>query len=209
MKVNPYETLGISKEASPEDIKKAYRSRASKTHPDKEGGSHEDFLAVQESYEILSDPERKERYDSTGETKPEEGASALSIILEIFSQVAETLDPVHQDLVHEVRTFLKTKRKGVRSEVRNLRKQAKRWRIIGRKIKAPGHNPVKSMCRSQRASILQNYVQQRGIRKMIDTCLEMMRDWSYDFEPGVAQVNKSASLDDYLRAALMGNMRRG
>lgn len=58
-----YATLGISKNASAEEIKKAYRKLASRHHPDK-GGDKAKFQQIQEAYSILSDPEKKEQYDN-------------------------------------------------------------------------------------------------------------------------------------------------
>lgn len=58
-----YSTLGISKDATPEEIKKAYRRLASKHHPDK-GGDADEFRKIQEAYEILIDPITKGSYDN-------------------------------------------------------------------------------------------------------------------------------------------------
>jgi DnaJ-class molecular chaperone len=58
-----YKTLGINKDASPEEIKKAYRSLASKHHPDK-GGDTATFQKIQAAYDTLSDPQKKEQYDN-------------------------------------------------------------------------------------------------------------------------------------------------
>jgi len=60
-----YDTLGVGKDASPGDIKKAYRKRASKAHPDK-GGSSEEMAKVNRALDVLSDPQRREDYDRTG-----------------------------------------------------------------------------------------------------------------------------------------------
>ena len=63
-----YEVLGISKSASPDEIKKAYRTLAKKYHPDinKEPGAEEKFKEVQEAYDILSDDKKKALYDQYG-----------------------------------------------------------------------------------------------------------------------------------------------
>jgi len=64
-----YEVLGVSKEATKEEIKKAYRKQALKFHPDKNPGdkkSEENFKEAAEAYEILSNEEKKARYDRFG-----------------------------------------------------------------------------------------------------------------------------------------------
>jgi molecular chaperone DnaJ len=58
-----YQTLGVAKNASPDEIKKAYRRMAGIHHPDK-GGDTATFQKVQEAYETLSDPQKKQQYDN-------------------------------------------------------------------------------------------------------------------------------------------------
>ena len=63
-----YDVLGINRNASEQEIKKAYRSLAKKYHPDvnKEAGAEEKFKEINEAYEVLSDAEKKARYDQYG-----------------------------------------------------------------------------------------------------------------------------------------------
>jgi curved DNA-binding protein len=60
---NHYETLGVSKTATPDEIKKAYRKLASKHHPDK-GGDTATFQKIEEAYRTLSDPDQRQQYDN-------------------------------------------------------------------------------------------------------------------------------------------------
>lgn len=60
-----YELLGISKNATSDEIKKAYRRLALKYHPDR-GGDQEKFKKVNEAYQILSDPQKRSQYDQFG-----------------------------------------------------------------------------------------------------------------------------------------------
>ena len=60
-----YEVLGLSKGASKDEIKKAYRKLSKQYHPDlnKEEGTEEKFKEVAEAYEVLSDDQKRARYD--------------------------------------------------------------------------------------------------------------------------------------------------
>jgi len=69
MPTDYYETLGVSRDASPKEIKRAYRKGAMRYHPDKNPGDEEAehwFKELSEAYEILSDPDKRMRYDQFG-----------------------------------------------------------------------------------------------------------------------------------------------
>merc|ERR1719223_2186408 len=61
-----YKTLEVEKNATEAEIKKAYRKLAVKHHPDK-GGDPENFKEITRAYEVLSDSEKREKYDKYGE----------------------------------------------------------------------------------------------------------------------------------------------
>lgn len=61
-----YEVLGVSKGASDDEIKKAFRRLAVQYHPDKEGGDEAKFKEINEAYEVLKDASKRQRYDQFG-----------------------------------------------------------------------------------------------------------------------------------------------
>jgi molecular chaperone DnaJ len=61
-----YEVLGVSKDASADELKKAFRRAAVQHHPDKEGGNEDKFKEVNEAYDVLKDSQKRQRYDQFG-----------------------------------------------------------------------------------------------------------------------------------------------
>ena len=86
-----YADLGIPRGASPDDVKKAYRKLALRLHPDKNPGDSaaaEQFRRVAHAYEVLSDPERRERYDATGQDGTEAPGHEFEVdISHLFSNL--------------------------------------------------------------------------------------------------------------------------
>ena len=105
--MNYYETLGISKDASAADIKKAFKKKAMKYHPDRNAGDKESekkFKEVKEAFDVLSDPQKKSMYDQFGTTDFNSGGPSgsygsqgfsgalmmyLKIFLETFLEIKE------------------------------------------------------------------------------------------------------------------------
>jgi curved DNA-binding protein CbpA len=92
-----YEVLGVKRDAKPEQIKHAYRRLAMKHHPDRNGDGHDPkaMTAIQIAYDVLSDPERRQRYDETGDSNPQQSldAEATQELARAFQQVIQMVPP--------------------------------------------------------------------------------------------------------------------
>lgn len=91
MNVDYYETLGVERDSSAQDIKQAYREKSKTTHPDK-GGSDEEFARVNEAYKVLSNDEARKIYDATGKSiyNPIEIEEESKILLvSIFEEILD------------------------------------------------------------------------------------------------------------------------
>lgn len=79
MSEDPYQVLGLARDASPEDIRRAYRRLAKQHHPDLNPGdrkAEEEFKKISSAYDLLSDPEKRARYDrgeidASGQERPQ------------------------------------------------------------------------------------------------------------------------------------------
>lgn len=113
--MNPdlYDVLEVNKDATQEDIKKAYRRKAAKSHPDV-GGDSEEFKVLTTAFEVLSDSTRRKQYDETGHTERPSTTEPEDILIMFFNQVVEDLLASeqlaeHVDLVGETRSKIKNR----------------------------------------------------------------------------------------------------
>ncbi|HEX3325581.1 MAG TPA: molecular chaperone DnaJ [Actinomycetota bacterium] len=84
---DPYEILGVSRDASAEEIKRVYRNLARQHHPDtsSDPGAEERFKDITQAYEVLSDPEKRQRYDLFGDARGASGFGGFGDFTDLFS----------------------------------------------------------------------------------------------------------------------------
>src|SRR5262245_25393894 len=108
--MTPYEILGVKPDASFDEIRQAYRQLSKTAHPDV-GGDHETFQRLVKAHDLLTDPERRRRYDETGDdAEPVDLNAQLNAHLVTLFQaiVGEALktpscDLTKIDVVHRMR----------------------------------------------------------------------------------------------------------
>jgi DnaJ domain len=91
LKQSPYKILGVAKDATTEQIKRAYRRRSSETHPDRDGGDDRSMQEVNDAYALLSDAVRRRHYDESGYSGKEASLAELAQGL-LATELAKLLD---------------------------------------------------------------------------------------------------------------------
>jgi hypothetical protein len=106
-----YEILGIAQDSTAEQIKTAYKKLAQKHHPDKDTGDAEIFGKVKHAYDLLSDEEKRARYDETGDDGNPDGmhAQAMMALNELLmSTLNQTHDISTVDILASMAAHLNT-----------------------------------------------------------------------------------------------------
>ena len=137
-----YSTLGIPPDATPEEIKAAYKRKAKETHPDA-GGDAEKFQQVTLAHRILSDGEKRARYDETGSADEDVDTldtAALAIIgglvEEITQQIVTRDDLQFVDLAKQLRDRVKSQQAQANENLAQARKFEKKAVALRKRFKA-------------------------------------------------------------------------
>ncbi len=145
--MNPYQVLGIAREAGAAEIKAVYRTLVKTCHPDVEGGSAEKFAPVQLAYDVLSDVERRKLYDETGvinELSPNNGrAQILEIVIQAFDAVMGEIvnqrrDPAQTDVVKAMRTVVERAMAASKEQQANIERNCALLKKVQQRLRRNG-----------------------------------------------------------------------
>jgi DnaJ-class molecular chaperone len=132
---NYYETLGVPREASTQEIKKAYRRLAKEHHPDV-GGDEAKFKELQEAYEVLTDDNKRARYDAGEEINPgnprEEAAKAF--LFQLFEEIIDKFG-VTKDPFPIMKQAVRENIKALDEEIANQTQRKKKFEQAAKKVK--------------------------------------------------------------------------
>lgn len=186
--MDPYQELGVPRDASSEDVKRAYRSKRSGAHPDKKkGGSSEKFHAIQKSYDILSDPDRRKRYDQTGDANaptadPRE--VAMGEIASIFLGILDATDADHTNIVSLVKQHIQNAIREHNAKITQIKtsigKRERALKCVSRKT--PGNNFLEIVLRNDIISREQAVAQLKAKIEGCEVMVKMVDEYDYKSE---------------------------
>lgn len=185
--MNPYEVLGVAKNATMDEIKKAHRKLATKHHPDK-GGETDAFQRIQHAFEILSDPERRKRFDEFGDaSNPKDLKSQmLNELAGLMLVVIDQVDIERNDIVHVMKSRINNEISKGQQVMSNLGQQIqKREKVIKRltlKDAEGGQNVMLNMLEASIGEVRQRLSQVSEAIDRMAQMREILEEYQYKID---------------------------
>ena len=189
-----YDRLGVSSNATADEIKAGYR-RAVKTchpdlHPDNEEKAQE-FRNIQTAFDVLSDPEKRKLYDETGiadaaDQQTKLTAEALDNLTMLFGQVAEQLeDPDNQSPLEAVRTQLNHKAQLYAHSRQNILERTRRLEIVKKRLKrkTAEPNPFGNALNHKLEHLASELRACEQTQKVLQIMAQLLAEYTYTLEP--------------------------
>lgn len=193
--MNYYETLGIDKKSTQETIKKAYKTKAGKLHPDK-GGNHNDFVKLNEAYSVLSDKKKRKHYDEHGSydaNQPtiEQAADAhLNALFEAFVDKLASLPnfDLSINIVHKMECHIKDNIIELERKKDHIIKHNRKFRKIQKRLisKNKGENSFSNILKNKRMNGIHEFQSIKIQINLFNLMLEKLEN--YEFETEASQV---------------------
>lgn len=183
---NPYEILGVRRDATDDQVKAAYRRRAKATHPDS-GGDPDAFSRVQKAYELLLDPVRRKVFDDTGydvELADPVDLQALMVIEKLVNQLTlDEREPGTFDPLARMRSDLSEEMRKARFSKRELERHSSRIEHhLERLDKRPATDILGSMLRARIKAIATAIGETEAKIKANERACEMLYDYAYEVD---------------------------
>lgn len=177
MTVDHYETLGVERDATDDQIRTAARRAASQAHPDREGGSHERMQAVNKARDVLLDPQRRERYDAgQGDVQISTiDARAREVLTQTFAAALDNdEDPVHaaRGALADAKRMLDSNLKAVFGRIASLK------RLQGTvKVKSGAENHVEDLIVARLAALDREVIRLNESAAVHARVVELLEDY--------------------------------
>lgn len=188
MTADLYETIGVDRAASDADIKRAFRRRAKKAHPDT-GGSAEAFAGLNRAYLVLMDPVRRENYDRTGRVDEKmvdnSHVEALQIIQQMMDSVIEQIgDRVETDVVAHMRSAMDARVREIRKDVDGRYRGVVKLRRLALKFhRSAGENVLRKMVEAKIGMLQHSIDSAETVLANITKAKAMLDGYRFDADP--------------------------
>ena len=184
-----YEILGVTKDATQEEIKKAHRYLVKRLHPDvQETGNAEQFKKVQEAYDVLSDEEMRKRYDETGQytrVKDNFYNDFLNFMSSNILQLLESKSDLEFDLFGQIHLTIDSYISNGREKIASCREKKAHLELAIEKIKRvdEGENLLRQIVQQRIDHLDKGFNQMTNEINLLTRFKSELEKYHYDFIP--------------------------
>ena len=182
MTTSLYDDLELPKTCTSEEIKQKYRILAQLHHPDK-GGDVEKFKRMKLAYEVLSDPIKREHYDSTGDHYNDVNldSEVMARLAIMISQFVQHINPEIDDLILKMRIEIRALQQLTNSAIVECNNLINKMNIISKKIKLKkeGENLLKSVIDKKVLGLHTELIHHKRGLIVFDRMLEVIDDYHF------------------------------
>lgn len=207
---NYYEILGVSKDATLKEIKKAYKDVSKECHPDKnpdDKEAHQKFMDASEAYEVLSDPQKRAVYDETGsyaEIKDKRVEIIATLVSSHFMPLVEKYGNhptanLMDEFKKEVNAIIESGFEAIKANERDI---ARLERVISRVTCKSEENLISSMLKSKVERITEHNEKVMSDMNDLSEAIVLLDDYGYQLNALIDQRTSrrdaTAFLNEYL-----------
>ena len=182
MTTSLYDDLELPKTCTSEEIKQKYRILAQLHHPDK-GGDVEKFKRMKLAYEVLSDPIKREHYDSTGDHYNDVNidSEVMARLAMMVTQFVQHINPEIDDLILKMRIEIRALQQLTNSAIVECNNLINKMNIISKKIKLKkeGENVLKSVIDKKILGLHTELIHHKRGLIVFDRMLEVLDDYHF------------------------------
>jgi len=188
-KNNLYESLGVDKGASADEIKKAYRKKASEHHPDK-GGDNEKMTEITRAYGVLGNEKGRARYDSTGKEEEEPFDKRFQEFIQMFLlKLIETNNVDSTDLIGELKKIARQNIRGTEVAKKDCLARKKRFEKVLMRLEAKGENRIAGIIQMNVDNCKTEDGNYEDHLEFMGNVLECLDGYEYNYDTSLADEN--------------------
>lgn len=175
--MNPYEKLDIETDATKADIKKAYRRKAQECHPDRPDGNKEEFQAVKLAYEVLSNPERRKKFDEFGDIDeaPKQNI-AEQMVMNFFNAMIDNGD-MSGNIIDRTIEAINREQNKCKNDIAKAAQKLAALEKKKNRINAKGNNLFDGLLVQKIEVLSRGITQAKEMIGNFDTALELLADY--------------------------------
>ena len=197
---NPYDILGLDGNATPDEIKAAYKKKAKKAHPD-QGGSSDKFTRIKQASLVLLDPTRRKRFDEDGfveDDKPDNLTStAMERIAGFFvntinaSMDGRGIDLNQLDIVAGADAYFEQELASIRNNIMKVQAQIRQFEKASNRLKSKRKNDIiKAMLNNHTKSLKKLVAANEGELRVLSLSKEILKDYTFEAEDYVVEFER-------------------